>query len=157
MRRHGGILSGFGGGAQATAQPHTSSRYKIHTSDAWDGYPTHVTECPNFAELKVASAENMLNGSYLLVDDEIFHVAAASGTVLTTLRARSGTVAAGTLILLIVSFASVRTPPVESTIFRVQRMLRAHPSTSFPAQGRRTMVFRATTRYVLRTKGPRTC
>lgn len=79
--------------------PHTSSRYKIHTSNAWDGYPTHITECPNFSELKVASAANMKNGSYLLVDDEIFHVVVSRGTDLTTLRARSGTVAAGCLIL----------------------------------------------------------
>lgn len=90
-------LAGFGGGAQATAQPHTSSRYKIHTSNTWDGYPTHVTECPNFSYLKVASAANLRNGSYILIDDEIFHIVASSGTDLTTLRGRSGSIAAGAL------------------------------------------------------------
>ena len=88
------VGSGFGGGAQDTARPHTSSLYKIHTSKRWEGYPTHVTECPNFAYFTVNSVTNMVSGSYILIDDEIFHIVGMSGTDLTTLRARSGTLAA---------------------------------------------------------------
>ena len=60
--------------------PHTSSTYKIWTSRAWEGYPTYVTECPNFEYLSVTSLANIDNGAYLLIDDEIFHVIGIAST-----------------------------------------------------------------------------
>ena len=88
------VSGGFGGGAQATARPHTSSRYKIHTSNTWEGYPTEITECPNFKYIDVASVTNIRNGTYILIDDEIFHVVGSSGRNLTTYRGRHGSIAA---------------------------------------------------------------
>ena len=44
------------------------------------------TECPNFSTLSIASAANINEDTYLLIDDEIFHVRGISGTSLTTLR-----------------------------------------------------------------------
>jgi hypothetical protein len=88
------VRGGFGGGEQSAARPDTSSRYKIHTSNTWDGYPTTITECPNFKYFKIASITNIRNGSYILIDDEIFHVVGTSGTDLTTLRGRHGSIAA---------------------------------------------------------------
>ncbi|KAJ1480597.1 hypothetical protein T484DRAFT_1810158, partial [Baffinella frigidus] len=86
----------------------TSSKYFVHTSTGWAGYPTQMTNCPQFLTFSVASmtncpqfqtfsvasVTNIVDGSHLLIDDEIFLVMASVGTELTTLRARSGTVAA---------------------------------------------------------------
>lgn len=72
----------------------TSSKYFVHTSTGWAGYPTQMTNCPQFQTFSVASVTNIVDGSHLLIDDEIFLVMASVGTELTTLRARSGTVAA---------------------------------------------------------------
>lgn len=84
------VSSGFG------TTPSTSSTYRVLTSATWSGYPTANTECPGFYDVFLDDSSNLQNGSYILIDDEIFQVVGSGAGFrnLTTRRARAGTIVA---------------------------------------------------------------
>jgi hypothetical protein len=71
-----------------------TSAYAVRASTGWAGYPTQMTDCPGAVDVAVASVANIAENAFLLIDDEIFKVVSLSGTTLSCLRARSGSVAA---------------------------------------------------------------